>query len=73
MDSLFITLAYKYVALSIMLAEINFCAKRLNLPIRLPLSEKDIQPESHVSPPRLMGLVVASKPRLSPSVSMTAD
>jgi hypothetical protein len=29
--------AYKYVATAVMLMEINYCAARLQLPIKLPL------------------------------------
>jgi hypothetical protein len=40
-----LTLAYKCVAVAAMLAEINFCADRLHLPVKLPIEKKDIQRE----------------------------
>jgi hypothetical protein len=38
-----VPLAYKYVAIAVMLAEINYCASRLHLPIDLPVKESDIR------------------------------
>jgi hypothetical protein len=38
-----VPLAYKYVAVAVMLAEINYCASRLHLPIDLPVKESDIR------------------------------
>src|SRR5437899_2613439 len=54
MDRYFINLAYKYVALSIMLAEANYYASHLKLPIDLPIRQQDLT-ANHVSPPRQMG------------------
>lgn len=45
-------LAYKYVAVSIMLAEINYCAEKLRLPIQLPVERTHLEVQS-VSPPNL--------------------
>jgi hypothetical protein len=49
-----VPLAYKYVAIIVMLAEINFCASRLHLPDNLPIKEQDIKAAA-VSPPRVIG------------------
>jgi hypothetical protein len=38
-----VPLAYKYVAVTLMLAEINFCASRLHLPVDLPIKEQDVK------------------------------
>lgn len=38
-----VPLAYKYVAMAVMLAEINYCASRLHLPMDLPVKESDIR------------------------------
>lgn len=35
-------LAYKFVATTLMLAEVNYCATRLKLPINLPVKEQDL-------------------------------
>jgi hypothetical protein len=43
-------LAYKYVALAAMLAEINYCAARLHLPVEVPVRERDIRQEFIPSP-----------------------
>ena len=49
-----VPLAYKYVAVTLMLAEINFCASRLHLTIDLPIKEQDIKAVA-VFPPRVIG------------------
>jgi len=46
-----IPLAYKSVAIAVMLAEANFCANRLQLPVKLPIESQDIQ-NAMVAPPR---------------------
>lgn len=38
-----IPLAYKYVAISLLMMEINFCAGRLHIPGQLPVQQKDIK------------------------------
>jgi len=38
-----IALAYKYVAIAVTLSEINYCASRLHLPLRLPITERDLR------------------------------
>lgn len=43
------TLAYKYVGLAALLAEINFCADRMGLAINLPIPKSDLR-ETYVSP-----------------------
>jgi hypothetical protein len=45
-------LAYKYVAIACMLAEVNFTASRLGLPQQFPISEADLR-YTLVSPPSL--------------------
>jgi hypothetical protein len=45
-----VSLAYKYVAIIVMLAEINFCAGRLNLPDQLPIKESDLRAEAVFAP-----------------------
>lgn len=55
MDKFFTSLAYKYVAMTAMLALSNHFAEKAQLPIESPLNIGNIQPGSHVSPPRLMG------------------
>jgi hypothetical protein len=49
-----VPLAYKYVAVAAMLAEINFCAARLHLPGHFPLSPNQIQKQM-VFHPHLIG------------------
>jgi len=49
-----VALAYKYVAVTLMLAEINFCAGRLHLPAGLPIKEQNLRAEA-VFPPRIIG------------------
>ncbi|MGB7748754.1 MAG: hypothetical protein WBN75_15880 [Verrucomicrobiia bacterium] len=49
-----VALAYKYVAMTLMLAEINFCANRLHLSADLPIKEQDIKAMA-VFPPRVIG------------------
>jgi hypothetical protein len=55
MDKLLISLAYKHVAMAIMLAQANEFAHKTGLPLERPIAMADVQSESHVSPPRLMG------------------
>lgn len=55
MDKFLINLAYKHVAIAIMLAQVNEFAQKTGLPLEHPISMVDVLPESHVSPPRLMG------------------
>jgi hypothetical protein len=55
MNTFLISLAYKHVALAVMLALANDFAKKTQLPIEGNLTAKDVQSGSHVSPPRLMG------------------
>src|SRR6266404_5549070 len=54
MDKLAVPLAYKYAAVAVMLAEINYCANKLELPIELPTSAASLRTE-HVSRPFLTG------------------
>jgi hypothetical protein len=49
-----VPLAYKYIAVTIMLAEINFCADRLHLQADLPIKEQNLRVET-VFPPRVIG------------------
>lgn len=45
-------LAYKYVAIAAMLAEINFCARELQLPTKLPIERSQLK-VSHVTGPEV--------------------
>lgn len=56
-------LAYKYVAMAMMLAEINHCATNLHLPTHLPLTEQDIRAASVFDPGKFgfMGRVDTDK------------
>jgi hypothetical protein len=54
MEKLIIPSAYKYVAIAVMLAEINYCATRLNLPVELPIRENSLH-VAHVSRPLITG------------------
>jgi hypothetical protein len=47
-----VPLAYKYVAIAMMMAEINYCANRLHLPMELPVKNSDIR-AARVSDPRV--------------------
>ena len=49
-----VPLAYKYLAITLMLAEINFCAGRLRLPADMPIQEQDLRAEA-VSSPQVIG------------------
>jgi hypothetical protein len=49
-----VTLAYTYVVLAMMLAEINYCVPRLHLHIDIPVNNADIQ-LAFVGPPDLVG------------------
>lgn len=49
-----VPLAYKSVAVILMLAEINFCASRLQLPVNLPIKRQDIRNEMVFAPRRLI-------------------
>lgn len=46
-----IPLAYKYVALTLMLVQANFFASKVNLKLEKPITEQDVRPASHVAPP----------------------
>src|ERR1051325_2492523 len=54
MDKLALPAAYKFVAVAIMLAEINHCASRLNLPCKLPITRDQLRTE-HVAKPLITG------------------
>ena len=54
MNSLLINLAYKYVAIAVMLAEINYCTVRLSLRVGQPISLGNLQ-TSYVSDPWVTG------------------
>jgi len=49
-----VPLAYKYIAIILMLAEINFCSGRLYLPADLPIEEQNLRAEAVFSP-RVIG------------------
>jgi hypothetical protein len=51
-----VSLAYKSVAVALMLVEINFCAGRLNLPDQLPIKESALRAQA-IFPPRVIGFV----------------
>lgn len=53
MNELAISLAYKYVATALMLAEANYSAEHLHLRINRPIQQTHIQ-QAYVSPPRLL-------------------
>lgn len=53
MNQLLVSLAYKYVAVSMMLAEANFCSEALHLPSNSPIQREQIRQE-YVGPPRLV-------------------
>lgn len=53
MDPLFSNLAYKYVALVLMLTEASFFAERLNLPLTRPLHVLHVKAGSHVGLPKI--------------------
>jgi hypothetical protein len=55
MNNFFITAAYKYVALMVVLAEANFFTEKVHLPLDNPITEQDMRPGGQISPPRLMG------------------
>ena len=55
MDKFFINLAYKHVALATMLVLANDFIQKARIPLGQPLTARDVQSGSHVSPPRLMG------------------
>lgn len=46
------TLAYKYVALTLMLAEVNFFAGKADLKLDHPVGEKEVLTGSHIGPPK---------------------
>ena len=48
------SLAYKYVALAVMMAEINYCANQLHLKEKLPIKEEDAT-MSNIFDPSIMG------------------
>jgi hypothetical protein len=47
-----LTLAYKYVAVALMLMHVNFFAGKVGLKLDHPITEQDVRGGSHVSPPR---------------------
>lgn len=53
MSDLALSLAYKYIAIVLMLADINLCAERLHLKAALPIKEVDAK-EIYVAPPRIL-------------------
>jgi len=55
MEKFLITLAYKHVAMAVMLALANDFTKKAEIPITRPLTLADVQQGSHFSPPRLNG------------------
>src|SRR5438105_6555911 len=62
-EPLAVNLAYKYVALALMLGEANFFARQANLHLDKPFSLADALPGSHVGPPStndLTGSVVTT-------------
>jgi len=46
-------LAYTFVAVAVMLAEVNYCAKKLDLPVGHPISIRDLKIKE-VAPPNIM-------------------
>jgi hypothetical protein len=64
-NKLFITAAYKYVAMTIMMAQANLFVTKVDLPLDHPIIQKEvILSKSSVTPPRLMefgGSVVTEK------------
>jgi len=52
MEGFTVTLAYKYVALVLMLAEANFFAGKVGLKLDQPITDQDVRNGSHVSPPK---------------------
>ena len=51
MEKFLITLAYKHVAMAVMLALANDFTKKAEIPITRPLTLADVQQGSHFSPP----------------------
>jgi hypothetical protein len=51
---IYVPLAYKFVASAVMLAEVNYCANELHLPVNLPIREQDVQ-ATLVFHPRVIG------------------
>lgn len=54
MNALLIPLAYKYVAIALMVAEINYCSQKLQLPLDGPVRGESLQ-LVHVSNPYVTG------------------
>lgn len=57
-------MAYKYVAMALMLAEINSFNGKIGLPVDHPVAERDVQAGSHVGPPNtgdFSGSIVTEK------------
>src|SRR5208282_2192796 len=52
MDGFTLSLAYKYVALVLMLGEVNFFGSRTGLQFDHPVTEADVRAGSHVGPPK---------------------
>jgi hypothetical protein len=51
MNGVTLSLAYKYVALALMLAEVNFFAGKVGLKTDHPVTEQEVRAGSHVGPP----------------------
>lgn len=51
MDPVVLTQAYKYVALALMLVQVNFFAGNVGLKLARPITEQDVRNGSHVGPP----------------------
>jgi hypothetical protein len=66
-----VPLAYKYVAVAVMLAEINYCAGRLHLPIDLPIKEQDVK--AAVFPPRAIGFALPPSRTAEPNNKPMAE
>lgn len=54
MDRIYLSQAYRYVAVFMMLCQVNFYAHKLQLPVSEFITERDLT-FMHVSPPRLIG------------------
>lgn len=51
MNGVTLTLAYKYVALALMLADVNYFAGKVGLKLDRPVTQQDVRSGSHVGPP----------------------
>ena len=54
MDKLIVPLAYKYVAIAVMLAEANYCAERLHLQMSFPIVQTNLN-RAYVNRPLVSG------------------